>query len=92
MKAERTIDGAIPIAVQDTPVDASRRRLLKSAGATGFVLAVGQSGLVVARTAAPATVPNVVLTHGLGYARNRYSKLDQVNTRSVKKLVPVWST
>ncbi|MDO8441856.1 MAG: PQQ-dependent dehydrogenase, methanol/ethanol family [Polaromonas sp.] len=33
-----------------------------------------------------------VLTYGMGYAQHRYSKLDQVNTRSVKKLVPVWST
>jgi len=26
-----------------------------------------------------------VLTYGMGYAQHRYSKLDQVNTRSVKK-------
>jgi len=33
-----------------------------------------------------------VLTYGMGYAQQRYSRLDQIDARSVKKLVPVWST
>ena len=41
---------------------------------------------------ADGTNTDNVLTYGLGYAQNRYSKLDQVNKRNVKKLVPVWST
>ena len=32
-----------------------------------------------------------VLTYGQGYDLNRYSTLDQVNTKTVKKLVPKWS-
>ena len=41
---------------------------------------------------ADGTNTDNVLTYGLGYAQNRYSKLDQVNKRNVRKLVPVWST
>src|SRR4051812_34976470 len=32
-----------------------------------------------------------VLTYGMGYHQNRYSTLDQINRRTVKRLVPVWS-
>jgi len=32
-----------------------------------------------------------VLTYGMGYHQNRYSPLRQINKRTVKKLVPVWS-
>src|SRR6267378_4288614 len=32
-----------------------------------------------------------ILTYGMGYHQQRYSRLDQVNKRTVKRLVPVWS-
>jgi alcohol dehydrogenase (cytochrome c) len=32
-----------------------------------------------------------VLTYGMGYHQNRYSPLRQINKRSVKRLVPIWS-
>jgi len=32
-----------------------------------------------------------VLTYGMGYAQHRYSALNQVNTNTVKRLVPIWS-
>ena len=39
-----------------------------------------------------ALTPGDVLTYGMGYGQQRYSKLDQIDRRSVKRLVPVWST
>jgi alcohol dehydrogenase (cytochrome c) len=33
-----------------------------------------------------------VLTYGMGYHQQRYSKLTQINKDTVKRLVPVWST
>ena len=33
-----------------------------------------------------------VLTYGMGYHQQRFSKLDQINKGNVKRLVPVWST
>src|ERR1700704_336820 len=35
--------------------------------------------------------PDNILTYGMAYHQQRYSKLDQVNTRTVKRLVPVWN-
>jgi len=32
-----------------------------------------------------------ILTYGMGYAQQRYSPLDQVNRKTIKRLVPVWS-
>jgi alcohol dehydrogenase (cytochrome c) len=32
-----------------------------------------------------------VLTYGMGYHQQRYSALNQINTRTVKRLVPVWN-
>jgi len=32
-----------------------------------------------------------VLTYGMGYNQNRYSKLTQINTKNIQRLVPVWS-
>ena len=32
-----------------------------------------------------------VLTYGMGYSHNRYSPLDQINKRNVKRLVPAWT-
>ena len=32
-----------------------------------------------------------VLTYGMGYSQQRYSTLNQVNKRTVKRLVPVWN-
>ena len=36
--------------------------------------------------------PENVLTHSMGYSRQSYSPLKQINKSNVKKLVPVWST
>ena len=33
-----------------------------------------------------------VLTYGMGYSQHRFSRLDQVNKRNVRRLAPVWST
>ena len=35
--------------------------------------------------------PGNVVTYGMGYSQQRFSKLTQVNKGSVKKLVPVWN-
>src|SRR5262245_6211279 len=35
--------------------------------------------------------PDNILTYGMGYHLNRYSALKQVNTTTVKRLVPVWN-
>ena len=32
-----------------------------------------------------------VLTYGMGYHQQRYSKLEQINKRTVRRLVPVWN-
>ena len=32
-----------------------------------------------------------VLTYGMGYHQNRYSPLRQIDKRTVKRLVPIWS-
>ena len=32
-----------------------------------------------------------VLTYGMGYHQQRYSKLTQINKGNVKRMVPVWS-
>jgi len=32
-----------------------------------------------------------VLTYGMGYSQNRYSRLKEINTANVKRLVPVWN-
>lgn len=32
-----------------------------------------------------------VLTYGMGYHQQRYSALNQINKRTVKRLVPVWN-
>src|SRR6185503_15429003 len=34
----------------------------------------------------------IVTTHGMGYDMKRYSPLRQINTSTVKRLVPIWST
>src|SRR5262245_21693830 len=32
-----------------------------------------------------------ILTYGMGYHQQRYSRLNQINRNTVKRLVPVWS-
>ena len=32
-----------------------------------------------------------VLTYGMGYRQQRYSRLSQIDSKSVRRLVPVWS-
>ncbi|MDP9974854.1 MULTISPECIES: PQQ-dependent dehydrogenase, methanol/ethanol family [Variovorax] len=53
------------------------------------------TGLANAQTAddlkADGRTGESVLTYGMGYGQQRYSKLDQINKRNVKKLVPTWS-
>jgi alcohol dehydrogenase (cytochrome c) len=38
-----------------------------------------------------AATPQNVLTYGMSYSQQRFSKLDQINRQTVKRLVPVWS-
>ncbi len=33
-----------------------------------------------------------VLTYGMGYHQQRYSRLNQINRNTVKRLVPVWNS
>ena len=33
-----------------------------------------------------------ITTYGMGYDMKRYSPLRQINTSTVKRLVPIWST
>ena len=35
--------------------------------------------------------PDNILTYGMGYHQQRFSKLDQIDRRTVKRLVPVWN-
>src|SRR5438105_4042731 len=38
-----------------------------------------------------ATRTDNVLTYGMGYHQQRYSPLNQINSKTIKRLVPVWS-
>jgi alcohol dehydrogenase (cytochrome c) len=38
-----------------------------------------------------AKTPGDILTYGMGYGQQRFSPLKQINTATVKKLVPVWN-
>jgi alcohol dehydrogenase (cytochrome c) len=38
-----------------------------------------------------AVEPNNVLTYGMGYNAQRFSALDQINKKNIKKLAPAWS-
>jgi alcohol dehydrogenase (cytochrome c) len=33
-----------------------------------------------------------VTTHSMGYGRRSYSPLTQINTSTIKRLVPIWNT
>jgi len=37
-----------------------------------------------------ANTPDNILTQGMGYDAKRYSSLNQINTTTIKRLVPVW--
>jgi alcohol dehydrogenase (cytochrome c) len=41
--------------------------------------------------ASDESTPGDVLTYGMGYGQQRYSPLTQIDRKSVKRLVPVWS-
>src|SRR5688572_27124001 len=66
---------------------------MKSTLATGLVLCI--AGAVYAQSSddlkRDGTNPEQVLTYGMGYAQQRYSPLEQINSSNVEKLVPVWS-
>lgn len=78
-----------------TPLRSARRpRLLASFAATAFALAALNAqakGVSDDDIVNDATITTQVVTHGLGTKGQRYSPLDQVNTETVKNLVPVWS-
>jgi alcohol dehydrogenase (cytochrome c) len=52
--------------------------------------AFGQTQDELLRDGKGGTTDNV-LTYGMGYNQHRYSPLDRINKRNVKRLVPVWS-
>src|SRR5215813_14366203 len=58
-----------------------------------ILFSVGTSALAQTQQELNADGRNTdnVLTYGMGYHQNRYSPLDQINKRNVKRLVPVWS-
>jgi alcohol dehydrogenase (cytochrome c) len=56
--------------------------------------------LLAATPASPQTTDELVndgrntdnvLTYGMGYHQNRYSRLNEINKSNVKRLVPVWN-
>ena len=53
--------------------------------------AMAQTQQDLVRDGAGGSTDNV-LTYGMGYHQNRYSGLKEINRRTVKRLVPVWST
>src|SRR5213080_2420487 len=62
--------------------------------ALGAMLSVGaqaQTQQELTRDGNGGSTDNV-LTYGMGYHQQRYSKLDQINKSTVKRLVPIWST
>ena len=65
--------------------------------AIGLGFALGIAGTAIAQTDQDLRADGKggstdnVLTYGMGYHQNRYSRLDQINKSNVKRLVPVWS-
>src|SRR5579862_7401979 len=55
-----------------------------------FNLAHGQTQQELLADSNGGTTDNV-LTYGMGYRQQRYSPLKQINKKTVKRLVPVWS-
>lgn len=49
------------------------------------------SAQTLADLANDANTPGDVLTYGMGYAQTRHSALSEINTDTVKRLVPVWT-
>jgi alcohol dehydrogenase (cytochrome c) len=63
-----------------------------------IALAFGIPALAVAQTAEQLRADGTragntdnILTYGMGYHQNRYSPLNQINKRNIKRLVPVWN-
>ncbi len=60
-------------------------------------LAVGITGNAVAQTERDLRADgnggstDNILTYGMGYHQNRFSPLDQINKRNVRRMVPVWN-
>ena len=52
---------------------------------------VGAQGVTDAMIANDANTPDDVLSWGMGTQGQRYSSLNQVNAKTINKLVPVWS-
>jgi len=60
-------------------------------GATLLALAASAPAQSLDALKNDAATPQDVLTYGMGYNNQRYSPLQQINTKSVDKLTPVWS-
>lgn len=61
---------------------------------TGFLLLLAplaQAAVTDKDLQNDASTPDNVLTVGMGYDLKRYSPLKQINTKNVKRLVPVWN-
>src|SRR5437899_4323945 len=67
----------------------------RSAGCLGFLVFAACIGVASAQTSEDlknhGKNTGNVLTYGMGYHLNRYSALKQINTTTVKRLVPVWN-
>ncbi|WP_282608411.1 PQQ-dependent dehydrogenase, methanol/ethanol family [Pelagibius sp. Alg239-R121] len=59
--------------------------------AAAALIAQGAAAQTLDDLAADKTTPGNILTYGMGYDQNRHSPLDQINTETVGKLVPIWS-
>ena len=71
----------------------SRWTLMSAAVAAIFMLGLGtaHAGVTDQDILDDAATPGDVVSFGLGTQGQRFSALDQINTKTVKDLVPVWS-
>ena len=69
-----------------------RRYVLAAALSASQLIAFGAGHAQTAEQLAKSeSDTHNVLTYGMGYGQQRYSPLTQINTRSVKHLVPAWA-
>ena len=65
--------------------------LFRSIGALGFVLCASAGAQTAGELLNDGKNTDNITTYGMGYSQHRYSPLKQINTKNVRRLVPVWS-
>lgn len=68
-----------------------RRASLLASAWLGLTLVAPIQAQTAAQLRDDAKTPGDVLTYGMGYNHQRFSPLKQINTGSIKNLVPVWN-